>query len=156
MKEGRRLEWLGRSPDSKLRRMPHTKAAKFKSLLRHYPAPHHQWQAWKGELKTLVLCVAPLLFGHCGIQYIQFGSCSVRHSQFLRLRLRYLQLSSCNVRYLQVGRCHKSQAVQRYRYTGDNTHKCSLYLFLAVTIVRCIFFCETKMKRRVAWINQWL
>ena len=56
MKEGRKLEYLEKTPDHKLQKMPHTEAQKFKLQ----DSNLHWLQARKADVLTITPRVAPI------------------------------------------------------------------------------------------------
>ena len=62
MKAGRKPEYLEKTPDDVLQKMPYyTEAGKFKPQLRLKPALLHWWQARKADVQTTAPCIAPVL-----------------------------------------------------------------------------------------------
>ena len=53
MKEGRKPEYLEKTPDDELQKMPHTTARRFKPQARLEPAQQHWWQAGKADVLTV-------------------------------------------------------------------------------------------------------
>ena len=68
MKEGRKPEYLEKTPGDELQKMPHTKAQKFKPQARLEIAQYHWWQARKADVLTVTLRVAPSIGGRLGKQ----------------------------------------------------------------------------------------
>ena len=62
MKEGRKPEYLEKTPGDELQKMPHTKSRRFKPQARLEPAQQHWWQARKADMLT----VTPRVVGRSG------------------------------------------------------------------------------------------
>ena len=58
MKEGRKPEYLEKTPGDELQKMPHTTARRFKPQARLEPAQYHWWQARKADMLTVTPRVA--------------------------------------------------------------------------------------------------
>ena len=58
MKKGRKPEYLKKTPDDELQKMPHTKARKFKLQARFEPAQWHWWLASEADVLTVIPRVA--------------------------------------------------------------------------------------------------
>ena len=59
MKEGRKPEYPEKTPGDELKKMPHTKARRFKPQARLEPTQEHWWQARKADVITFTPRVAP-------------------------------------------------------------------------------------------------
>ena len=59
MNEGREPEYLEKTPDDEIQKMPHTPARKFKPLPGLEPALWHWWQARKADVQTITPHVTP-------------------------------------------------------------------------------------------------
>ena len=59
MEEGRKPEYLEKTPGDELQKMPHTTTRRFKPQARLKPAQKHWWQARKADMLTVTPRVAP-------------------------------------------------------------------------------------------------
>ena len=59
MKEGKKPEYLEKTPGEELQKIPHTKAWRFKPQAGLEPALYHWWQARKADMLTITRCAVP-------------------------------------------------------------------------------------------------
>ena len=113
MKEGRKPEHQGKTPDDKLQKMPQTKARKFKPPPPP-PPPHRDsnpHQAWKADVLTITPCVLLLLYKHqillpnctryCHAHTSHIDAATVMHTRHI-----LMQLLSCTHVTYWCSYCH--------------------------------------------------